>query len=40
MNNSKQYLDHYTLSVCLMSQLFYTYDYMTFIEIIAERFGS
>ena len=29
MNNSKQHLDHYTLSVCLMSQLFYTYDYMT-----------
>jgi hypothetical protein len=29
VNNSKEHLDHYTLSICLMSKLFYTYDYMT-----------
>ena len=25
----KEHLDHYTLSICLMSKLFYTFDYMT-----------
>ena len=29
VNNSKEHLDHYTLSICLMSKLFYTFDYMT-----------
>jgi hypothetical protein len=29
VNNSKEHLDHYTLSVCLLRQLFYTYDYKT-----------
>ena len=29
VNNSKEHLDHYTLSVCLLRQLFYTFDYKT-----------
>ena len=29
VNNSKEHLDHYTLSVCLLRELFYTYDYKT-----------
>ena len=29
VNNSKEHLDHYTLSVCLLRQNFYTYDYKT-----------
>ena len=29
VNNSKEHLDHYTLSICLMSKFFYTFDYMT-----------
>ena len=29
VNNSKEHLDHYTLSICLMSKLFYTFDYIT-----------
>ena len=29
VNNSKEHLDHYTLSVCLLRQLYYTYDYKT-----------
>ena len=27
VNNSKEHLDHYTLSVCLLREFFYTYDY-------------
>jgi hypothetical protein len=29
VNNSKEHLDHYTLSVCLLNHLYYTVDYMT-----------
>ena len=29
VNNSKEHLDHYTLSVCLLNHLYYTLDYMT-----------
>ena len=29
VNNSKEHLDHYTLSVCLLNHLYYTHDYMT-----------
>ena len=29
VNNSKQHLDHYTLSICLLRELFYTFDYQT-----------
>ena len=29
VNNSKEHLDHYTLSVCLLRHNFYTYDYKT-----------
>ena len=29
VNNSKEHLDHYTLSVCLLREFFYTYDYKT-----------
>lgn len=29
VNNSKEHLDHYTLSVCLMHKLYYTVDYKT-----------
>ena len=29
VNFSKEHLDHYTLSVCLLRQTFYTYDYKT-----------
>ena len=31
VNNSVQHLEHYTLSVCLLRQLFYTLDYKTVI---------
>jgi hypothetical protein len=30
INNSKQHLDHYTLSVCLLNYMYYTADYKTF----------
>ena len=29
VNNSVQHLDHYTLSVCLLPQFYYTFDYKT-----------
>ena len=29
VNNSKEHLDHYTLSICLLRQLYYTFDYKT-----------
>ena len=29
VNNSKEHLDHYTLSVCLLNNMYYTFDYMT-----------
>ena len=29
VNNSKEHLNHYTLSVCLLNHLYYTVDYMT-----------
>ncbi len=29
VNNSKEHLDHYTLSVCLLREFFYTYDFKT-----------
>ena len=29
VNNSKEHLDHYTLSVCLLNHLYYTHDYKT-----------
>ena len=29
VNNSKEHLNHYTLSVCLLNHLYYTLDYMT-----------
>ena len=29
VNNSKEHLEHYTLSVCLLRQFFYTYDFKT-----------
>jgi hypothetical protein len=29
VNNSKEHLDHYTLSVCLMHKFYYTVDYKT-----------
>ena len=29
VNNSKEHLDHYTLSVCLLSHDVYTHDYMS-----------
>ena len=29
VNNSKEHLDHYTLSVCLLNNKYYTFDYMT-----------
>ena len=29
VNNSKEHLDHYTLSVCLLNHKYYTHDYMT-----------
>ena len=31
VNNSKEHLEHYTLSVCLLRQLFYTFDYKTYV---------
>ena len=36
VNNSKEHLDHYTLSVCLMHKLYYTVDYKT----AAPEFGA
>ena len=34
VNNSVQHLEHYTLSVCLLRQLFYTLDYKTYFPIL------
>ena len=38
ISNSKQHLDHYTLSVCLMNYQYYTYDYKSSSSPLAKSY--